>query len=120
MDTPNTELPIIDWDLAAKLVGGKTSLAQEMFSLFMDDLPHSQARIQKAFDSQSLVLLKDEIHRFLGGCSYCGIPRLKAVTLVFENALKQGVTDRATLTALFEQFNNEIAVLTEVAREVGN
>ena len=91
--TPLTSNLSFDWDMALKQSAGKADLAVEMLSMLLAEF----SEIRDAIDASLKGDVSDEqfktlIHRFHGGCSYSGVPKLKKITYVIEQELKQGMS----------------------------
>jgi len=86
--------PIVDWELAYRLAGGKKELAEEMLNMLLSTLPNDLAQIKAAFDSDNLVSLKDAVHRLNGATRYCGVPGLQSIVKDLETLIKQEKQDR--------------------------
>ena len=95
--TPPPTLPIIekksfDWTLALQQSAGKTDLAKEMLSMLLNEFADirnaANLIIEEEGDHEQFVTI---IHKFHGGCSYSGVPKLKNIAGLIEKELKQGV-----------------------------
>ena len=53
------------------------------------------------------------IHKFHGGCSYCGVPKLSKIIAVLEKELKQGTSAKALEPELLELLDEMENVLRE-------
>lgn len=85
------ELPVIDMDFMAGLIGGKIDVSREMMNDFMNDLPVCLESITEAFEKQDVEKLKYHVHRLHGSLCYTGILRLKKTAENFEKHLSQGL-----------------------------
>jgi two-component system sensor histidine kinase BarA len=82
-----------DWSLALKQSAGKEELAKEMLAMLIDEFAEIKVYVNKAINSEiDNVHLAQVIHKFHGGCSYSGVPKLKKIAGVIEQELKQGVS----------------------------
>jgi two-component system sensor histidine kinase BarA len=82
-----------DWQLALKQSAGKEDLAKEMIAMLINDFEEIKDSANKAIDGEiDNVHLAQIIHKFHGGCSYSGVPKLKKVAGVIEQELKQGIS----------------------------
>lgn len=82
------DLPVIDWELGKKLAGNDMMLAEEMLFLFAKSLPQELESIKIAKDCENPKELLSLLHRLRGAVSYCGLPRLKAAIIDYENQIK--------------------------------
>lgn len=108
-----------DWDMALKQSAGKPDLAIEMLAMLLAEF----TEIRSAIDESLKGTMPDEqfktlIHRFHGGCSYSGVPKLKKITYVIEQELKQGMSvellEPELLEMLDELENVELAAVEYV------
>jgi two-component system sensor histidine kinase BarA len=82
-----------DWQLALKQSAGKEDLAKEMLSMLIADFDEIRACANKAINNElDNVNLSQIIHKFHGGCSYSGVPKLKKIAGLIEQELKQGIS----------------------------
>jgi len=121
MDTKqvDTEPAIIDWDHCVKLAGGKEELAREMMTLFIKHLPDSHTKINNAVQDKNLQELKNELHKLLGSCSYCGVPRLKVITAEFDQSARH-TEETDSFDDLLEKFNTEVNSVMDAAKNFGD
>ncbi|WP_156873842.1 ATP-binding protein [Perlucidibaca piscinae] len=70
------QAPVVDWDMATQRAGGRRDLAEELLQELLKDLPACLQRMRQAISSQNASAWKDEVHRLLGACRYCGVPEL--------------------------------------------
>ncbi|MCG6200121.1 two-component sensor histidine kinase BarA [Psychromonas antarctica] len=81
-----------DWSLALQQSAGKEDLAKEMLLMLIDDFATIKMETNKAIvgkiDTADFVQI---IHKFHGGCSYSGVPKLKKIAGLIEEELKQGI-----------------------------
>jgi two-component system sensor histidine kinase BarA len=108
--TPDLNL-VLDKELAMKLAGNNTALAEEILSLFLKNLPGEMEQIRQAKESNNIALLYKCVHKLHGAASYCGVPKLKAALLNFELALKNG--EKITLESYFADLDHEVTQLLE-------
>lgn len=100
---PNQPLSVIDWNSALKQAANKQDLARDMLKMLVDSIPELTHLIDEAIQGQ---LTHDEllhqVHKFHGSCSYCGVPRLKKICAVIEQALRSGNQIQDLEPELFE------------------
>ena len=101
--------PIIDWNYATKLAGGKEELAREMIAMLEETLPSDVASIRMAFEKNDLTAMQASVHRLHGAVSYCGIPVLKQLLAELELALKNNLA--TTIPTLFAKLELVVAQL---------
>ena len=108
-DIMNPLPQLIDWSLCVKLASGKKSLASEFLDKFMEELIHDQKAIVKHYQDKEINQLKSTLHKLYGACCFCGVPKLKELTLEFENQLKaQPLTDHSALYKQLMHLINEL------------
>ncbi|HEY5714928.1 MAG TPA: two-component sensor histidine kinase BarA [Psychromonas sp.] len=82
-----------DWPLALKQSAGKEDLAKEMLSMLLNEFAEIKMQAHKALHGDiDTIHFAQIIHKFHGGCSYSGVPKLKNIARLIENELKQGIT----------------------------
>jgi len=82
-----------DWQLALKQSAGKEDLAKEMLTMLIDDFEEIKESANKAINSEiDNVHFAQIVHKFHGGCSYSGVPKLKKIAGLIEQELKQGIS----------------------------
>lgn len=89
MDTKYTSNPI-DWQLCLKLANNKADLAQEMLSIFINEVPATIENISTSFSSHNFKELHLHMHKLHGATCYCGLPNLKTIVADTETSLKSG------------------------------
>ncbi|PKH03311.1 two-component sensor histidine kinase BarA [Psychromonas sp. MB-3u-54] len=83
----------IDWPLALQQSAGKETLAKELLGMLITEFSQIKIEVNKALHGDIDTLhFAQIIHKFHGGCSYSGVPKLKKITCLIENELKQGIT----------------------------
>lgn len=105
-----------DWSLALKQSAGKEALAKEMLSMLIDDFEEIKVNARKAIMGDiDNVHFAQIIHKFHGGCSYSGVPKLKKITGLIEQELKQGVSPDLLEPELLELLDELDNVLNDCA-----
>ncbi len=84
-------------DESIQLAAGKADLAEELFSMLLEQLHTDTARIQELWNSDQLSELLECVHKLHGATRYCGVPELRTAANRFETALKCEASDRAIL-----------------------
>ena len=98
---------IIDLELGKKLVGNET-LAKELLTMLVKDLPLEFALIEKTFLDKDYAETIRYLHKLRGALSYCGVPRLKTATLQLEHGLQKNQPD---VDVCFMTFKVEVELL---------
>jgi two-component system, NarL family, sensor histidine kinase BarA len=85
----NTEpTKIIDWDAILIFTNNNEPLAEKLLAKFIASLPSFRTNINDLFAQQDYPGLAAEIHKLLGSCAYCPVPRLqtyvKFLNLIFK------------------------------------
>ncbi|HEY7865438.1 MAG TPA: two-component sensor histidine kinase BarA [Psychromonas sp.] len=85
--------PSFDWPLALQQSAGKEELARELLGMLINEFGQIKIEINKALHRETDTRHFSEIiHKFHGGCSYSGVPKLKKIAALIEKELKQGMT----------------------------
>lgn len=82
------ELPV-DIESSLQLAKGNTSLATEMLTLLMENLPQDRQNIKQLFHNQQWDELEDKVHKLHGATCYCGLPQLKPACQALESQLQK-------------------------------
>lgn len=103
-------LKIIDWPLSVKLANNRSDIAEELFNMLMVELPIARKDINDAYKKKDYDQLHHHVHKLHGATCYCGVPRLKAVTLEILVKLK---TNDFELEQYINAVNNEIDLIAK-------
>lgn len=110
-EAQDSELPIMDLALGAKLLGGdNVAQAELMIATLVRMLPGDLGKVTAAFKAHDLITLKEMAHYIRGGISFCGTPRLKKAIARLDDSIRTGV-DLQTLKAAYDNFCSEVAML---------
>jgi len=100
---PKSDANVLDWSLALQRAHNKEDLAKEMLEMLIksfDDVLNAQsAALDREISEEALTKV---IHKFHGGCSYCGCPNLKNLAATLEQQLKKGASIDDIEPELFE------------------
>ena len=112
----NTVQPSFDKDLALQQAAGKEDLAKEMLTMLFAEFEALSNEVNKAIlsqiDHQDFTKM---IHKFHGGCSYCGVPKLAKIIALIEKELKQGTSAKVLEPELLELLDEMENVRRETA-----
>jgi len=89
-------------------LGIDKGLSASMFEMLLAELPATRESLTEYFSTQNWIDLRSEVHRFLGGLSYCDVPKLQTLTQAFQQSLK---LQDDKLTPRFEAMILEISAL---------
>lgn len=78
--TPPEYNAIVDISLGLSLTNNNPSLAADMLSMLIETLPDTLQKTATYYEGKQLVELQEVVHKLHGGCCYCGVPRLKAIS----------------------------------------
>jgi two-component system sensor histidine kinase BarA len=82
-----------DWPLALQQSAGKEDLAKEMLQMLINEFDEIKKQANKAIEGKiDNVHFAQIIHKFHGGCSYSGVPKLKKIAHLIEQELNQGIS----------------------------
>lgn len=76
-----------------ELAAGKADLAEELFSMLIEQLPADLAQIRSLWEQQDLNALLECVHKLHGATRYCGVPELRTAANQMETALKRQSAD---------------------------
>lgn len=107
--------PAINWELSLKQVGGRETLAEELITMFVKELPQSQKTINQYYQDKHFQKLSDQLHKLDGGSSYAGVTRLKSAIAELSKALKNN--QHLEIDPLFVKLNHEIDAVLLCAKE---
>jgi len=105
--TPYQALAIFDFEELKTLSGHNEKVAIEVATFFLEGLPQELREIQAAYAQKDWSSVQSLTHKFKGGVSYCGAPRLKEACAQLENAIRAGESE------LFEKLYD--ALLSDIA-----
>ncbi|MBE0485195.1 ATP-binding protein [Marinobacter sp.] len=71
-----------------QLAAGKADLAEELFSMLLEQLPADSERIRSLWDNGEAATLLECVHKLHGATRYCGVPELRTAANRLETALK--------------------------------
>lgn len=103
-------LKIIDWPLSVKLANDSADVAEELFGMLITELPIARKDINDSFTKKNYDLLHQHVHKLYGATCYCGVPRLKALTLEILIKLK---TNDYELEHYISAVNKEIELIIQ-------
>ncbi len=84
---PTSGQKVFDWNESMELARHKPDLAADMLRMLIKSVPETRTQLLALQESQDRVQLREVIHKFRGGCCYCGVPPLRAACERFENLL---------------------------------
>jgi two-component system sensor histidine kinase BarA len=76
-----------------QLAAGKADLAEELFSMLIEQLHTDTRRVESLWSGNQLSELLECVHKLHGATRYCGVPELRAAANQFETALKREAPD---------------------------
>jgi two-component system sensor histidine kinase BarA len=76
-----------------QLAAGKADLAEELFSMLVEQLRMDTQRIESLWSANQLKDLLECVHKLHGATRYCGVPELRAAANHLETALKREEPD---------------------------
>ncbi len=107
--TRRRQKPIVDVDESIRLAAGKGDLAEELFSMLLEQLRPDQETIRKRWEAGDHEGVLDCVHKLHGATRYCGVPELREAAEQFETALKKRSDDintrRENLLAAMERLD---------------
>ncbi|RBW50605.1 ATP-binding protein [Marinobacter sp. F3R11] len=76
-----------------QLAAGKIDLAEELFSMLLEQLHADLDRVERFWGEQNLEGLLECVHKLHGATRYCGVPELRSAANRLESALKRSAPD---------------------------
>jgi two-component system sensor histidine kinase BarA len=98
-------------------LGVDKKLACTMNEMLLAELPETKSKLLESNSRKDWKALRNELHRFLGGLSYCNIPKLEMLTIEFQQSLK---TQDGKQNDHFEALINEIDSLINTSQSPGS
>ena len=89
-------------------LGVDNKLSSTLQNMLFEELPVVREKLMQAYSAMDWPALRSEIHRFLGGISYCNVQKLKELTIAFQDRLK---SQDDNLDRYFEAMITEIDLL---------
>ena len=107
----NTKLPeSIDWELALSRSNHNPEVAMSFMDEFVAQLEEHQTDIRQVAEQNDVQAIIASVHKLHGACCYTGVPRLQAMCLAIEQALKSPTTQAYTFS--IEELLVEIKLLS--------
>lgn len=107
------QLPVIDLNLGAQILGSDVQAARNMVEELVKMLPGDLEEVKAAFKTNDRKKLKELAHYIKGGVSYCGTPRLKIAATELDQYIRESIDD-AVIEVAYKNLCDEIeALLTE-------
>jgi len=75
---------------ATDFTGGNQQLANELYNMFIEDLPNMKHNLTQAYTSNNLSQLEEETHKLHGAASCCAIITIKEAANQLEKSAKRG------------------------------
>lgn len=91
--TRQRQKPSVSIDEGIRLAAGKRDLAEELFSMLLEQLGPDQANIREAWANGDRERVLECVHKLHGATRYCGVPELRDAAEAFETALKKNQED---------------------------
>ncbi|ODM30223.1 hybrid sensor histidine kinase/response regulator [Marinobacter adhaerens] len=76
-----------------QLAAGKADLAEELFSMLLEQVHVDRARISELWTGEHMDELLECVHKIHGATRYCGVPELRAAANHLETAIKCAAPD---------------------------
>lgn len=99
------EQEVFSWAESMQLAKNKADLATDMLTMLIDSLSETTKEIEEQVNNGDRKQLIEVVHKFHGGCCYCGVPALRAACKYAETALLNDPTADIGVLAdpLFQQ-----------------
>jgi len=83
----------VDSDKALKFAGGNRQLADELYNMFIEDLPNMKNNLTCAYENNDLGQIEEEAHKIHGAASCCAVFPIKDAAQTLEKATIRSKTD---------------------------
>jgi len=93
-------LKCVDIEDSIRLAAGKADLAEEMFSMLLEQLLRDRDQLDSLWQAGDREALQECVHKLHGATRYCGVPELRHLAGQLETALRHESPEAA---ALYEQ-----------------
>ncbi|WP_296934011.1 ATP-binding protein [uncultured Marinobacter sp.] len=80
-------------DESIQLAAGKADLAEELFSMLLEQVHVDRQRVPDLWSNDSMDELLECVHKLHGATRYCGVPELRAAANHLETAIKCAAPD---------------------------
>lgn len=108
---------VIDWDLCLNMANGSESLARELLTALVATFPAEKKTLTKAFEDNDQDAIRAILHRFRGGLSYLGVPRLAEAIEVLQ--LQVRASDNLVNAKMqLRQFFDEMDALSKLCQRL--
>lgn len=101
---------VFDWNESMLLAKHLPDLAKDMLTMLVDSLEPTQQQMNVAIGNQDWQSLSDIVHKFHGGCCYCGVPDLRYASKKLETALN--AKHEAQYPELIQNLYEQMQILT--------
>ncbi|MDC0662635.1 response regulator [Marinobacter sp. SS21] len=91
--TRKQQLECVNIPESVQLAAGKTDLAEELFSMLLEQLQSDLPRLRSLWDRSDMDSILECVHKLHGATRYCGVPELREAANQFETGLKQSAPD---------------------------
>lgn len=113
-EQPNVQS--VDWELALQQSHSNQQLATQMLQDFLHQLPELQQHINTPAEKQDYPAFQQAVHKLHGLCCYTGVPKLQALCMKMEVALKED--NHALAQQHLVEFNLECNSVLEQGKQL--
>ncbi len=92
--TRRRQKPCVDVNESIRLAAGKPDLAEELFSMLLEQLAPDRTTIQERWSVGDHEAVLECVHKLHGATRYCGVPELRDAAEQYETALKRRADDK--------------------------
>jgi two-component system sensor histidine kinase BarA len=95
-------------------LGMNKELSSSLLSMLIDELPATTSHLEEAYSKNDLASLREQLHKLLGGLSYCDLPELLHKTKLLKASVEQQSDSlNNDFTTLIAEINNTLTSFTD-------
>lgn len=101
-------LPVIDWEGCLNCFEGNEQTTRDMLAMMQDDAKRAELALEQAYERRDIKVLREELHRCLGGVVYLKLPQFESTIRDFQTAIKAEKQDLELQDKLYGELRSAI------------